>query len=137
MRIEPVSAISGMTRILPLNPVKIKRKPKMKPLSEIKDENLGKFVDFTVTGPIDKPVILRACSETPEPFPPAVSKLRKKLSPWAAQGAGHDFAKQNRCSPMQPGLQGREAAATAAEPPESPVFCGVSRRKKCAQILNP
>jgi hypothetical protein len=36
---------------------------------------------------------------------------------------------------MQPGLEGREAAAKAAEPPQSPVFCGVLRRKKCAQIL--
>jgi hypothetical protein len=31
--------------------------------------------------------------------------LGAALSPWARKGAGHNFALQNYCSPMQPGLQ--------------------------------
>jgi hypothetical protein len=35
---------------------------------------------------------------------------------------------------LRKGLKGRGAAAQAAEPPQSPVFCGYCR-KKCAQLF--
>jgi hypothetical protein len=65
--------------------------------------------------------------------------LIRRMAAQGIGGAGHNFAPQNCCSPMRPGCE----AATAVRGwgrsdsgvPQSPVFCGVSRRKKCAQIL--
>jgi hypothetical protein len=40
-----------------------------------------------------------------------------------AQGAGRNFAKQNCCSPMQPGLQWKSFLRSKKIGAESPVFC--------------
>jgi hypothetical protein len=65
MRIEPVSGIGAVPLVFPAVPVakKVRRKTEIKRFSEIRDENLGKLVDLVITGPADKPQILRFDAE--------------------------------------------------------------------------
>ncbi|MDR2181229.1 MAG: hypothetical protein LBN92_00955, partial [Treponema sp.] len=63
--------------------------------------------------------------ELPKVIPAAC--FSAAASPWAAHGIGHDFALQNRCSPMQPGLQrkshSKPQSGLRGIAAESPVFC--------------
>jgi hypothetical protein len=59
MRIEPISALGAVQPILPVrSQVKLERTTRVERFSEIRDENLGKFIDFTITGPWNKPRII-------------------------------------------------------------------------------
>jgi hypothetical protein len=70
-------------------------------------------------------------------FPVIESVFQNIASPWAAQGAGHDFALAKSLPDHAAWIAAeilfcRKAAKKIGA--ESPVFCGVMRRKKCAQI---
>jgi hypothetical protein len=54
MRIEPIGSILSIMPYTPITPIKRRNPPKVEKIEIIRDENLGKYVDITISGSIYK-----------------------------------------------------------------------------------